>query len=153
MKRSILTEKVARRGYHVSREYAVDPLELLSVGDVMTTPVVTIPASLTARELLGTYFLGDSSTKHQGYPVVDADGNLLGVITRSNLLEHWVSAFLDSAGGRNWRRRDPIIAYDLIAARADHGVSVGIVPDRGRAHGRRPTSAGCRWFRPTIRTR
>ena len=29
LKRSILTEKVARRGYHLSREYAVDPLEIL----------------------------------------------------------------------------------------------------------------------------
>ena len=36
MKRSILTEKVARRGYHISREYAVDPLERLSVGEVMS---------------------------------------------------------------------------------------------------------------------
>ena len=45
MKRSILTEKVARRGYHISREYSVDPLERLSVGEVMTTDVVTVPAS------------------------------------------------------------------------------------------------------------
>src|SRR2546429_7484405 len=29
LKRSILTEKVARRGYHLSSEYAVDPLEIL----------------------------------------------------------------------------------------------------------------------------
>ena len=37
MKRSILTEKVARRGFHVSREYSVDPLERLALNDVMTT--------------------------------------------------------------------------------------------------------------------
>lgn len=36
MSRSILTEKLARRGYHLSREYGVDPLETLSVADVMT---------------------------------------------------------------------------------------------------------------------
>jgi CIC family chloride channel protein len=35
LKRSILTEKIARRGFHVSREYAVDPLEILFVRDVM----------------------------------------------------------------------------------------------------------------------
>jgi H+/Cl- antiporter ClcA len=115
MRRSILTEKVARRGYHVSREYAVDPLELLSVGEVMTTRVVTIPASLTARDLLGTYFLGDSSTKHQGYPVVDPNDNLLGVITRSSLLEQWVSEFLDNTRRAELAQTDPIIAYDLIA--------------------------------------
>ena len=46
MKRSILTEKVARRGYQISREYAVDPLDRVSVGEVMTTDVVTVPASM-----------------------------------------------------------------------------------------------------------
>jgi chloride channel protein, CIC family len=115
MRRSILTEKVARRGYHVSREYTVDPLERLSVGDVMTTPVVTIPASLPAQELLGTYFLGDPSAKHQGYPVVDRGGYLLGVVTRSSLLEHWVSAFLARSGRPDSAGTEPIIAYDLIA--------------------------------------
>lgn len=35
LRRSILTEKVARRGFHLSREYAVDPLETLHVRDVM----------------------------------------------------------------------------------------------------------------------
>jgi hypothetical protein len=49
MKRSLLTEKIARRGYHVSREYSVDPLELLSVAEVMTKEVVTVPASLPDR--------------------------------------------------------------------------------------------------------
>lgn len=34
--RSILTERLARRGYHLSREYGVDPLETVSVGEVMT---------------------------------------------------------------------------------------------------------------------
>jgi hypothetical protein len=38
MPRSILTEKLSRRGYHLSREYGVDPLELVSVADVMTQP-------------------------------------------------------------------------------------------------------------------
>ncbi len=37
LRRSILTEKVARRGYHLSREYAVDPLEILFVREVMRT--------------------------------------------------------------------------------------------------------------------
>src|SRR6185369_10579277 len=70
MKRSILTEKVARRGYHVSREYSVDPLERLSVGEVMTPEVVTVPASLPVKELLRDYFLAGRGRKHQGYPVV-----------------------------------------------------------------------------------
>ncbi|HEY2056201.1 MAG TPA: chloride channel protein [Solirubrobacterales bacterium] len=35
LRRSVLTEKIARRGIHLSREYSVDPLEVLFVGDVM----------------------------------------------------------------------------------------------------------------------
>jgi H+/Cl- antiporter ClcA len=86
MKRSILTEKVARRGYHVSREYSVDPLELVTVSDVMAEPVVTVPAGLPVADLVADYFRSDNR-KHQGYPVVDASGRLLGVVTRSDVLE------------------------------------------------------------------
>jgi H+/Cl- antiporter ClcA len=113
MKRSILTEKVARRGYHVSREYTVDPLERLSVEEVMTTDVVTIPAAMPARVLLKQYFLG-GGRKHQGYPVVDASGNLLGMITRANLVEDWVAVALAETEGMGPAAADPIIAYDLI---------------------------------------
>lgn len=38
MPRSILTEKLSRRGYHLTREYGVDPLELVLVRDVMSLP-------------------------------------------------------------------------------------------------------------------
>ena len=36
MPRSILTEKLSRRGYHLSREYGVDPLETITVREVMS---------------------------------------------------------------------------------------------------------------------
>jgi CBS domain-containing protein len=114
MKRSILTEKVARRGYHVSREYSVDPLEILSIGEVMSTSVVTVPASLPIRELLSQYFMGHGPGKHQGYPVVDSKGDLLGMVTRSNLLEHWVSAALEGKDDTGREPVDPIITYDLV---------------------------------------
>jgi CIC family chloride channel protein len=42
MPRSILTEKLSRRGYHLSREYGVDPLEMVSVADVMKKQSVPI---------------------------------------------------------------------------------------------------------------
>jgi hypothetical protein len=44
LKRSILTEKVARRGYHLSREYSVDPLEILFVREVMRNNIAALPA-------------------------------------------------------------------------------------------------------------
>jgi len=49
LRRSILTEKVARRGFDVFREYEVDPLERFRVSEAMTKTVVTIPGSWGAR--------------------------------------------------------------------------------------------------------
>lgn len=114
MPRSILTEKVARRGFHVSREYAVDPLETIRVGEVMTTDMVTVAASLPVKEVARQYFFGAGGRRHPGYPVVDGRGRLLGVITRSSLLEHWVTALLDGAPGARVLESSPIIAYDLV---------------------------------------
>src|SRR6202161_2588341 len=45
MPRSILTEKLSRRGYHLTREYGVDPLELVMVRELMT-PVKETKAAL-----------------------------------------------------------------------------------------------------------
>jgi CBS domain-containing protein len=116
MKRSILTEKVARRGYHVSREYSVDPLERLSVADVMTGEVVTVPASLPVKDLLRDYFLGGRGRKHQGYPVVGPSGNLVGFVTRTDLLGDWIAAALNGKEGTG-TAAEPIVAYDLVVRR------------------------------------
>jgi H+/Cl- antiporter ClcA/predicted transcriptional regulator len=116
MKRSILTEKVARRGYHITREYSIDPLERLSVGEVMTADVVTVPAATPLRQVVREYFGAAGSRKHPGYPVVDKDGRLLGMITRSNLLEHWLDALAAAPDGIDAMLASPIVAYDLIDA-------------------------------------
>ncbi len=84
MKRSILTEKVARRGLHVFREYAVDPLGTLFVQDVMSREVASIPATLTPLEARERYFEA-ATQQYRAYPVLDADGRLLGVVTRMDI--------------------------------------------------------------------
>jgi H+/Cl- antiporter ClcA/CBS domain-containing protein len=82
MKRSILTEKVSRRGFHLSREYSVDPLETTFVRDVMRRDLLRLPAEPGAwdaaqiRALLARQAL---------YPVTDAAGHLAGVLPRSAL--------------------------------------------------------------------
>jgi chloride channel protein, CIC family len=87
LKRSILTEKISRRGYHLSREYGLDPLEILFVREVMRTNIVVLPGDGTleeARELIRT------NQHPQGqylFPVVDSGNKLLGVVTRNQLVE------------------------------------------------------------------
>ena len=114
MKRSILTEKVARRGYHVSREYSVDPLELLCVGDVMSKDVITIPATAPVRDLMKQFFIPGAARKHQSYPVVDKNGNLIGMVARSNLLAEWTDAMMKAGPDGSAGEAEAIIAYDLI---------------------------------------
>ncbi|KVN32576.1 chloride channel protein [Burkholderia stagnalis] len=84
MKRSIMTEKIARRGYHIYREYGVDPLERHDVAEVMTraASIVTIDADTPLAEVDATFF-GARQT-HRAYPVVK-DGRLLGVVDRALL--------------------------------------------------------------------
>ncbi|HLO33135.1 MAG TPA: chloride channel protein [Anaerolineales bacterium] len=87
LRRSILTEKVARHGHHILREYAVDPFELLRVNDVMDKDPVTIPATLTVMEFSERIAHGDPLVaRRQGTPVVDAHGALVGLITRSDII-------------------------------------------------------------------
>lgn len=112
MKRSILTEKVARRGYHVSREYSVDPLEMVSVGEVMSTEIVTVPADLPVHELITEYFSAHGLKRHQSYPVLGSDGKLMGIVTRAGMLQQWVSQSLGSTDASPLIA--PVIAADLI---------------------------------------
>jgi CIC family chloride channel protein len=86
LKRSILTEKVARRGYHLSREYAVDPLEILFVREVMRTNVVALPAGFTVQEMQDS-LRTDHRHSQRLLPVVDEAGQLVGVLTRGDISE------------------------------------------------------------------
>ncbi len=83
MRRSIMTEKIARRGYHIYREYGVDPLERHHVDEVMTRDIKTIDAALPVREALATFFGPNQS--HRAYPVVSGD-RLIGIADRETLV-------------------------------------------------------------------
>ncbi|WP_090482540.1 chloride channel protein [Nakamurella panacisegetis] len=89
LKRSVLTEKIARRGYHLSREYDVDPLEILFIGEVMERDILTFEAHLTAEEALAAISDIDPATVNARrqllYPVVGDTDRLIAVVTRSQL--------------------------------------------------------------------
>lgn len=83
MKRSILTEKIARRGRHVSREYTIDALEFLQAGQLMTREPATLPGSMPIPDVLR--FFADEA-QHRSYPVVDDNGRLMGLVSRTDAL-------------------------------------------------------------------
>ncbi len=103
-RRSILTERLSRRGYHLSREYGVDPLESMTVAQVMRTSVVVLPPDVTPAQVRtwlssaatnmrnnGTEAAAEGTAatgKQRGqrlYPIVDENALLLGVVTRKHL--------------------------------------------------------------------
>jgi CIC family chloride channel protein len=87
MRRSILTEKVARRGYHVMREYIVNPLARVRVEDVMERNPPTIPAEMKVDRVLGMLTANDPVLgRRQAWPLVDGQGALVGLVTRGDLL-------------------------------------------------------------------
>ncbi|HLX07699.1 MAG TPA: chloride channel protein [Thermoanaerobaculia bacterium] len=112
LRRSILTEKVARHGHHLVREYSVDPFEVHRVGEVMDRGVVTIPATMTVADLSARIAAGDPAlTGRQGIPIVDEGGELVGIITRSDLMRA-----MEAEGGREATvlaagTRDLVVGY------------------------------------------
>jgi len=83
MRRSIMTEKIARRGLHIYREYSVDPQERVFVEEVMTADVVAIFAGLSLDDVEKEYF--GQGQSHRAFPVVDAHGSVLGMLDRALL--------------------------------------------------------------------
>jgi H+/Cl- antiporter ClcA/CBS domain-containing protein len=83
MRRSILTEKIARRGRHILQEYTVDALEFMQAGQLMTRTPATLPGTMLLSDAVR--FFKDEA-EHRSYPVVDAADRLLGLVSRTDAL-------------------------------------------------------------------
>ena len=136
LKRSILTEKVARRGFHVMREYAVEPLEALFVRDVMATNVLTVEPSRSIGDLAALLRHDAGHLRQRLYPVVSPVGELVGVIGRRELDRH-----VDLDGDPKAMVSDlmvsPALAYgdETLRTAADRmaALRVGVLPVVDRA--------------------
>jgi CBS domain-containing protein len=112
MRRSILTEKVARRGYHIAYEYGVDPLQARLVGEVMDTAPATVPAAMRVSEYADRVAQGDALlARRQGTPIVDAEGRLAGIITRGDVLRALEQAPTGELTVLEAGRRELIVTY------------------------------------------
>jgi CBS domain-containing protein len=129
MKRSILTERIARRGLHLTREYGIDPFLDTRVRDVMTAPVDTLPAGMPIAEAVA--FFTDSQNSHRSYPVIDAGGVPVGMVTRSDVLRWTRDGWTEGETLRD-AVREPLLGYadELVGQLADRMATndVGRVP-------------------------
>src|SRR5256714_172687 len=85
LRRSILTEKVARRGFHLSREYAVDPLEILFAREVMHPDVTVLPPTPNSDLLRTALQVDPKKGSERLFPILDESRRMVGVVTRVDL--------------------------------------------------------------------
>lgn len=118
LKRSVLTEKIARRGYHLTREYDVDPLEIIFASEVMSEDIVAFDPSITvadAHQVLEDPIDDYAAWRQQLYPVVSED-RILGIVTRGDLF----AAFRDQPEVT----LSAIIRHDVITTDGDQPLRV-----------------------------
>ncbi|MGH9310741.1 MAG: chloride channel protein, partial [Vicinamibacterales bacterium] len=112
LKRSILTEKIARRGFHLTREYAIDPLEILFAREVMQTKIVALPLDAPMDRLAAPVRVDPLGGPQRLYPVVGRAGGLEGVVTRFDLHQLATRAQGDPAARlQDILRQNPTVAY------------------------------------------
>jgi H+/Cl- antiporter ClcA len=85
-KASIMTEKLARRGLRIHQDYETDVLQQVAVAETMDRDVATIPSTMRVGELAERIARHDPALRHQGMIVVDSEGELVGVLTRGDVL-------------------------------------------------------------------
>lgn len=91
-KRSILTERLAKRGYHLSREYGVDPLETVLVAQAMHTSVFALPATATRRDAADwMHKMEERGAEAWGhwqrlFPLLDGEGRVVSILTRTQMM-------------------------------------------------------------------
>jgi H+/Cl- antiporter ClcA len=88
MRETIMTAKVAKRGIRVPSEYGADFLDAVHVREVSTPLLVTLKASQTLAQTRAWLMSHAPGCHHQGYPIVDEAGGLVGVLTRRDILDN-----------------------------------------------------------------
>ena len=112
LRRSILTEKLARRGQHIAREYSVDIFEQARVADVMDRNPPVIPGTMTVGDLADRIAKNDPLlSRRQGTIVLDETQRLAGVITRGDILRKLQDGTADTTTAEDAMSSNPAVTY------------------------------------------
>jgi H+/Cl- antiporter ClcA len=140
MKNSIMTERIARRGARVQSDYVADFLAQVLVRDCASMKPVVLKGSQSIAEVRVWIDSGEPGSRHTGYPVVDAGGEILGVLTRRDLLPD--AADEERVLLKDIIARPPVVVFDDSSAReaTDHMIAEGVgrLPIVTRAAPHRP---------------
>ena len=82
MKNTIMTEKIARKGVRIPFEYEADFLDQALVKDSAVYNVVKLNKDDTLKNIRSWFAAGSPESLHHGYPVIDQNDNLVGIVSR-----------------------------------------------------------------------
>ncbi|QWT21316.1 chloride channel protein [Bacillus sp. NP157] len=125
MRTTIMTEKIIRRGVRVPSDYSADFLDQVLVRDACSKDVVSLHVGQSLGDVRQWMSRGEAQASHQGYPVVDASGSPVGVLTRRDLLD---GAHADdlAIGALVGRAPLGVLASHSLREAADHMVDADV---------------------------
>jgi H+/Cl- antiporter ClcA/CBS domain-containing protein len=83
---TIMTAKIARHGVRVPAEFIADFLDQVLVGEVAARQVICLRATQTLGDVRRWINSAAPGSSHQGFPILDNQEYLIGVLTRRDLL-------------------------------------------------------------------
>ncbi len=104
---SIYTLRLVKRGIPLERDRDIDLMRSITVGEVMTTNPDTVSEDMPLEDLAAFF----ARTHHHGFPVLDAQGRFVGIVTIQDLERAAAAGPVNDKTVADIVRRDPIVAY------------------------------------------
>ena len=111
MRNSIMTEKLARRGLRIPQDYEADILQQINVGEVMDRDAGAIPSEMKVSELADRIARGEFGHHHQGFPILDEQNLLVGIITWGDITKTLVAKTARKKTVLEAGNHEPIVTY------------------------------------------
>ena len=125
MRHTIMTEKIERRGVRVPSDYSADFLDQIKVSEVCHHHATSLRADQRVADVRDWLNEDSPAAHHQGFPVLDQNERLIGVVTRRNLFDVHVAA---DAVVASVVKRPPLVVRENHSLRdaADHMVEADV---------------------------
>jgi CIC family chloride channel protein len=104
---SIYTKKLSRRGVRIDDGKNADLMDQVMVKDSMTSDMPSIEASASIKALSRLF----ASTNHHGFPVLDDDGKLYGVVSVTDAQGAYNNDSVEGMTVKDIATTDIIVAY------------------------------------------
>jgi len=119
MRNTLMTEKIVRRGVWVPTEYEADLFGQIRVADVASRNPAVLHADEAVEAVRARLAGHEAAWAHHGFPVVNENGFLIGVLTRRDLAD---PTLIGPEPVQQLLRRPPVVVYEDLSLReaADH---------------------------------